>query len=414
MRVMRREPAPPAVVTPPVSFLNAGWIVLLATLGLCAIGVSCIDLASGGGAAWIWSFAGKQVVFVLIGLVAAGIACVPHFRWLIPLAWPMMFGVIALLVFVLVPGVPEWLVTPRNGSRRWIDAGPTDFQPSELAKVVYVLVTAGYLRYRSNYRRLSGLVPPAMIAFVPMALILVEPDLGTALLFIPTLVAMLVAAGARLWHLLVTGALGLGFGLAVAVASLFFAQDARYPLLRPHQVERIQAVVERFKGDDRHVAGRGFQGQQAETLIGAGGFSGHAFDQSRALVAFSSLPERHNDMIFAVVVNRFGLLGALGVLGLYMTWIGASLGVAGACKDPFGRLVVVGLTAMLATQLTINIGMNLGLLPITGMTLPFISYGGSSLVTGFLMVGLICNVAMRRPPYLWRRSFEYDLPDDER
>lgn len=395
------------------TLVHAGWVVLACALALSAIGLHAIELVRGAEGAALGATASRQLAFLGVGLFAAVFVTLPHYRLLVPFAWVILAGVVALLVFVLLPFVPEALVTPRNGSRRWINLGPVDFQPSELAKIAYVIATGAYLRYRDNYRTLLGLIPPAFIAFVPMALILVEPDLGTALLFIPTLVAMLVAAGARLAHLIGAASLGLIFAGAVVVISLVFAQQGKYPVLRPHQVERIQAVVDRVKGDDRHDQGRGYQGQQAITLIGAGGFAGHSPVRSEALVRFSSLPEGHNDMIFAVIVNRFGFLGASAVIGLYFVMFGASMMVAASCKDPFGRLLAVGLTAMLATQVIINIGMNVGLMPITGMTLPFVSYGGSSLVAGFISVGLICNVAMRRPRYLWRKSFEYDSPDGD-
>lgn len=398
-----------------VTALHAGWIVLICALLLSLIGIHGMNIARPpSGDAALGLVAGRQTVFLGIGLVAAIGACAPSYRMLVPLAWSIMAVVLGLLVFVLLPIVPEAIVTPRNGARRWINVGITDFQPSELAKIAYVLVTASYLRYRSNYRTLAGLIPPALITLIPMGLILIEPDLGTALLFIPTLVAMLIAAGAKLWHLIGTAALGGGFAMTVVVVSLVMAQEERYPILRPHQVERIQAVVDRIKGDERHLDDRGFQGEQALMLIGSGRIMGHSTEKSTALVRYSRLPEGHNDMIFAVLINRFGLAGAWSIIGLYMVMMGAALAVASTCKDPFGRLVVVGLVAMIVTQATINMSMNLGLLPITGMTLPFVSAGGSSLVTGFVMVGLVCNVAMRRPRYFERRSFEYDVIDDER
>lgn len=397
---------------PRISILHPAWFTLFAALGLCAIGIHCIELARPTERAWYQSAAGRQVVFVIVGLVGAACCALPHYRRFVPLAWPILAAVLALLAFVLAPFVPESIVSPRNGARRWINIGFTDFQPSELAKIAFVIACAAYLRYRDNYRRLTGLIPPAIIAFIPMLLILIEPDLGTALLFIPALVAMLVAAGAKMRHMITTGALGVAFGFTVCVLSLVFAAEGRYPLLRPHQVERIQSVVDRFKGDERHSDDRGFQGQQAMTLIGAGGIAGHPHEKSRNLVHYSKLPEAHNDMIFAVIVNRFGFFGALVVLALYMVFFTSSMMVAATCKDPFGRLLVVGLASIIVTQLAINVGMNIGLMPITGMTLPFVSAGGSSLVAGFLTVGLIWNVAMRRPPLLWRKSFEYDHADD--
>lgn len=252
-----------------------------------------------------------------------------------------------------------------------------------------------------------GLIAPGLMAVVPMGLILVEPDLGTASLIMPALVAMLIAGGARLVHLISTGVIGLTFAAGVVIASVGFAQLDQYPLLRPHQVERIQAMVDVYRGDERFVDSRGFQGRQARMLIGAGGVDGHPEDRARAFVFFSSLPERHNDMIYAVLVNRFGLVGALSLIGLYAAWIAGALWTAASCKDPFGRVIVVGFVAIVGTQAFINIGMTQGLLPITGMTLPFVSYGGSSLLMAFVMVGLVMSVGLRRPGRLWRKSYEF-------
>lgn len=404
----RRPVALKSLTRPRVSHTHAGWAVLIATIGLVLLGVHCIGLAQSDEGPWRRSLAGRQTVLLFIGLAAGTMVAIPHYRLYLRLAWPALVGVVGLLVFLVLPFVPEAIVTPRNGARCWINLGFTDLQPSELGKIAYVLVLAWYLRNRSNYRTLAGLVPPALISMIPMGLILLQPDLGTAMLFIPTLVAMLVAAGAKMRHMLGACGLGLACALVVIGISLALAQRGAYPLLRPYQVDRIAAVLDRVKGDERQLDARGFQGRQAMVVAGAGGVLGQPQARSRALIAYSGLPERHNDMIFAVLVNRFGLLGGVGALGLYLLWIFGALAVAASCKEPFGRLVVVGLAAMVATQMTINVGMNVGLLPITGITLPFVSYGGSSLVAGCVMVGLIFNVAMRRPPYLWRKSFEYD------
>jgi len=390
---------------------HAGWVVVAASIMLSVIGVYCIDMAWGmreGDSA----FARRQMLFVAVGICAGAAAMIPHYRLLVAWTWPLAALATGLLVFVLLPFVPESIVTPRNGARRWINLGITDFQPSELAKVVFVCVSARYLVKRSTYRSLWGLIPPFVITGVPMALILMEPNLGTALLFVPSLLAMLVAAGAKIRHIALAMTMGLAFAFVVAGASLLFAQRGEYPLLRQHQVERIQAAIAQFQGDDRYVQDEGFQGKQAMTLIGAGGAIGRPEATSRALIHFNRLVEPHNDMIFPVFVNRFGLAGAGVLLGLYAIWLGGALAVAGACKDPFGRLIVVGLAAMVASQLTVNVGMTLGLLPITGITLPFVSYGGSSLVMLFLTTGLICNVGMRLPERFWKPSFEFDEISD--
>jgi cell division protein FtsW (lipid II flippase) len=387
---------------------NAGWLVVGSALALSVIGIYTIDVSSGMGSGGPSRWAVRQAVFLVIGVAAAGAVAWPSYRRAIPLVWVFGLAVVGLLVFVLLPFVPEEIVRAKNGARRWINVGVTEFQPSELAKVAFVLVMASYLRYRRNHRSVRGLVGPSLIAFVPMGLILVEPDLGTATLFVPTLLAMLVAAGARLKHLVSAGVLAGVFAAVVVLLSLGLAEADRYPLLREHQVERIRAVIDQFRGDERFVQDRGFQGRQAMTLGGAGGVWGHGEEHSRALAHFSALPERHNDMIFAVLLNRFGFVGAAVTLGLYLVWVLGALLVAANCKDPFGRLVAVGIAAIVAAQMGVNVGMTLGLLPITGMTLPFVSYGGSSLVVVWMMVGLVVNVGIRRPAYLWQKSFEFD------
>lgn len=387
---------------------HPGWLVLGATILLTLIGLHAITISRGLEHELLNSLAKKQLVFAIAGVIGAFVVMIPHYRWAAHLAWPAAAATVALLVFVLIPFVPEAIVRPRNGARRWISMGFTDFQPSELAKIVFVIVVAQALERTRKHREYRGLVVIGLAALVPIGLILIEPDLGTSLLFVPTLLAMLVAAGARLKHLILTGLAGASLGIAIIVVSLVFAEQDKYPLLRPHQVVRIQAVLDEVRGDDRHRDERGFQGTQAKILLGSGGVSGHGELRSRALVSFSALPERHNDMIFPVVVNRFGMLGALAVLALYGVWVIGACAVAVMCKDGFGRLVVIGLASMIATQASINMGMTMGLFPITGMTLPFVSYGGSSLLMGYLMVGVIMSVAIRRPPLLWKESFDFD------
>jgi len=379
---------------------HPAWLCVFASMALCALGIYTMNLTTGLEGGGIGSYAKKQLALLVVAVMAAGITAIPHYRLIGRLIPALIVGVLGAFVVLLLPFVPEFIVTPRNGSRRWINLVVMDFQPSELAKVVYVLAIAFYLRYRKNYRTLQGLIPPAIITFVPMGLVLVEPDLGTALLFLPALFAMLIAAGAKLKH------------LAAVVIVAMVVSPAMYPLLQPHQKSRINAVVKQMTGNTAATGDNiNYQGLKAQTLIGAGGVAGMGASKSRTVVHYNRLPEDHNDMIFSVVINRFGLFGGFLTMGLYLLWLlGATL-TAGLCKDPFGRLIVVGLSAMIAAQVIVNIGMNIGILPITGMTLPFVSYGGASLVVAFMMTGLIVNVAMRKPALLTRQSFEFD-PDE--
>ncbi len=396
----RAAGTPIAPVKRGVTIGHPAWLCVFASLALCMLGVYSMNLTTGAEGGGIGPYAKKQLALLVVAMMAGAITAIPHYRLIGRLIPALIVGVLAALVLLLIPFVPEFLVTPRNGSRRWINLVVMDFQPSELAKIVYVLAIAFYLRYRKNYRTLQGLIPPAIITFVPMGLVLVEPDLGTALLFLPALFAMLIAAGAKLKHL-----------VAVVIVAMVVS-PAMYPLLQPHQKARINAVLKQMSGNTAATGDNiNYQGLKAQTLIGAGGVVGMGATKSRTVVHYNRLPEDHNDMIFSVVVNRFGLFGGFLTMGLYLLWLlGATL-TAGLCKDPFGRLLVVGLSAMIAAQVIVNIGMNIGVLPITGMTLPFVSYGGASLVVAFMMTGLIVNVAMRKPALLTRQSFEFDADE---
>lgn len=380
---------------------NPAWLVVLAALALSFLGIHAIDLSESlqPAAQSLSPTAFKQLVLLGIGVSAALCIVFPDYRLLGALSLPFMLAVIVLLVFLLIPFVPDSIVKPRNGARSWINLGFMDFQPSELAKIAFVLTLAHYLRNKDHHRTVLGLVPPGLIAFVPVALITLQPDLGTSLLFVPALFAMLVAAGAKLKHLT----------LIVLLAAT--AAPLSYPILKPHQQRRIQGLLQQFRGDSSGDADINFQALTAQTLIGAGQMSGVSEAKARALVHYNRLPERHNDMIYAVLVNRYGLTGAAVLLGLYLLWITGSLLTAAATREPVGRLLIVGITAFIAAQVVVNIGMNVGLLPIIGITLPFVSYGGSSLVAVWLMAGLVVNVSLRRPRKPVRQQFEY--ADDE-
>ncbi|UCD76298.1 MAG: rod shape-determining protein RodA [Phycisphaerales bacterium] len=379
---------------------NVGWLCVVAALLLNIVGIAAINTAPDP---YESGYAQRQIVHLAVGLLAAVVVAVPHYQRWRRLSYPGMLIMLLLLVFVLVPWVPEVIVRPRNGARRWISLLVTDFQPSELAKIAYVLALANYLRFRRNYRRFLGLLLPLLLTFIPMGLVLIEPDLGTAMLFLPTLFAMLIAAGAKIRHLLIIIVLGLSMA------------PAMYPLLKPHQEDRIKAMIAQVRGDERYVNDIGYQGARAMTLVAAGRLTGVGREKARELAYYNHLPESHNDMIFAVICCSWGMMGALITWALFAVLCLGGILTAALCKDPFGRLVAVGLTAALFAQVTINNGMTVGLMPITGMTLPFVSYGGSSLVTAWLMIGLLFNIATRRPQYLSRHSFEFDEPsEDER
>ena len=389
-------------ITKAIKVVNFGWITVGASLVLTLVGIYAIDLGvnpTGSTGGFLGSIAMKQLIFLVIGMIACVVIALPHYKLVTAFAWLLFFGCLGLLVFLLIPGVPGSIVTPRNGARSWINLGFTDFQPSEVMKIAFVLAVAQYMRFRSEHRRLRGLIVPGLIAAVPVGLITVQPDLGTASLFVPALFAMLIAAGARLRH------------LTLIVLCAAMAAPVGYQFMKPHQKSRIDGLIKQFQGDTAAQFDINFQASRAQRLIGAGQAVGMSDETTRAMVKYNALPERENDMIFAIVVARFGFVGGALLLIVYGVWVCGALVVAASCREPMGRLIAVGIPAFIATQVVINIGMNIGVVPIIGITLPFLSAGGSSLITSWLMTGLIVNVALHRPKPPYRSSFEYDSED---
>ncbi|MFA9477192.1 FtsW/RodA/SpoVE family cell cycle protein [Phycisphaerales bacterium AB-hyl4] len=376
---------------------HAGWYGFIAALGLTLFGVLAIDTVQP-------HYAVSQAQrWLPIALLAMAVCMIPRPRFIGEHSYILAAIAIVFMLVLIVPGLPRSIVPVINGARRWIDFQFLLFQPSELAKIAFVLALAWYLRYRNNYRTFRGLLIPFVITMMPVALLLKQPDLGTAMVFVPTLCVMMVAAGAKLRHLSSLIAIGLVLvGVNVAIVAFDAPQSMR--LLKPHQEARIAAML----WPERHRDREGYQQQVAITIVGSGGVRGVGGEQSATLLRFNHLPENHNDMIFAIIVNRWGLIGGVAVMGLYIVLVSSFFLVAARSKDPFARLVCVGFGGMMFIQAAINIGVTVGLLPITGITLPFVSYGGSSLVAAFVMVGLMLNFASRRPQIMARPSFEFD------
>lgn len=385
---------------------HLGWYGLLAAAGLTWFGLVAIHTAAPVHAM-------DQLRWVPIALIMMVAVCLPLPRLIGLSSYVLLAICVALLVYMLIPSAP---MVPRvNGATSWIRlqlGGHTiSVQPAELAKVAFVLSIAWYLRYRDSYRNLKGMLVPFGIMLLPVALIIRQPDLGTAVVFAPTLFVMLVAAGAKLRHL------GTLLGVAAMVVAVNIAliyvlpAGVNHPFLRPHQENRIRSTVSLAQGEDRYLQDLAHQQYKAMNLIGSGGFLGYGEERSRTIVKFNHVPHNYNDMIFAVIVNRWGFVGGAVTIALYLLLLLSFVLVAARSKDPFARLATVGFGGLIFSQAAINMGMTLGLLPVTGINLPFVSYGGTSLVTLFIMVGLVLNFASRRPAPLSRPSFEYDPVD---
>ncbi len=345
----------------------------------------------------------RQMIFLGVGLATFAAVNLVHYRWLGQISY-FLFGLtLVLLVLVLVGkylGIRE-LVPAIRGACRWIYVIPTvdasRVQPSELAKLTYIAALAWYLRQRSHYRNLSGLIAPFALTMLPMALILLEPDLGTVMLFLPVLFAMLFVAGARVKHLLTIILVGLG------MCPLFYLK------MEPYQRERIEVLLRQNDDNPYWLRGPGYQLRQSKIYIATGGVAGKT-EETSTFVKYRPLPDRHNDFIFALISHQWGLVGVILLLILYGLVLTAAVEIASTQVDPFGRLLAIGIATLLAAQMFINVGMTMGIMPVTGMTLPFVSYGGSGLVSNFIAVGLLFNVARHRPHRLARHAFEFDIP----
>jgi len=355
------------------AWLSLGAGLFLSLLGIAAISTTRSELAA------------RQAAFLVIGIAAAALVALPHYRWIRRGLIGLVIVTLVLLLFVLLPFVPESIVRARNGARAWIALGPVDFQPSELAKTVYILSLAAWLSSTQIHRTLRGFSILVLVTLVPIGLIVIEPDLGSALLFLPTMAAIAVAAGAKKRHVIASFILA---GAMVPIAYGF--------VLKPYQRARIDAILAQVAGDTRYEKREGFQGWRAMRLVGSGGAFGVGEEHARALVVFNGLPEEHNDMIFAVVCCRWGVFGGLVTWGAYGVFALGGLLTAAIHRDPFARLSAIGIVAITFTQMTINTGMTIGLLPITGITLPFVSYGGSSLVASWLNLGLLISIGIRK------------------
>ncbi|MEM9883933.1 MAG: FtsW/RodA/SpoVE family cell cycle protein, partial [Planctomycetota bacterium] len=256
---------------------NLGWVTLAAALALTAVGIAAVGTIEPG-------FAANQKRNLPIALLAMLVMLLPHPRVIGTLAYPAFGVALGLLVFVLLPFVPRSVVPVVNGARSWIDLKVMYFQPSEMAKVTFVLALAWYLRYRASHRSLAGLLPPFLFMLVPVGLIIVEPDLGQSLAFGPALLAVLVAAGARLRHLLSLLLLAV-LVVAVNVAVVLYAPPS-LQLLKPHQQQRISSMIKLASGDLSEVQDAAYQQHKAMVHSGAGGVIGHGPDRTATLFAY--------------------------------------------------------------------------------------------------------------------------------
>ncbi len=358
-------------------------VLVLAALALAGIGIALIFSATttrvGQTGDPSLGFVLRQVVALGVGLVAMVVTAVLDYRWIRGLA-PLLYGVsIVLLTVVLLPSVGTLV----NGSRRWITFAGFNLQPSELAKIAVIIAVAALLYERGGEPTMRTLLACLALAGVPAGLIFLEPDLGSAIVIVWLLFVMFLVGGLPLRWLA-----GLAVGGIGAVVYAFVGG-----FIQSYQLERLTAFLD--QGNEAQAGDALYQLNQSMIAIGSGKLAGQGFRQGTQNAA-AFIPENHTDFIFTVVGEEFGFVGSIVILSLFAVLMWRGLRIAMIAKDLFGSIVASAIVGLLALQVFVNIGMTIGIAPITGIPLPFVSYGGTSLIMWFALVGLLLNIHMRR------------------
>ena len=352
------------------------WALLGAIGILCAIGATMVfsatyDPASGSVGAEFY----RHLVALAIGAVALVGCLVVDYRTLADRSLFIYAGLVAVLVLTLFVG------TEQGGARRWVGIGPLSGQPSELARLVLALVLASvYTRNSPARRALRDWIVGGAVVALPFVLIARQPDLGTAVILLPVCLTVMVFAGLRIRVLAVVALLG------VLATPLVWAYG-----LEEYQQRRISS----FLDPEQDPQGAGYQQRQARITVGSGGMTGRGFLQGTQN-QYNFLPVAHNDFIFSVLAEEHGFVGVSVALALYLFVILRSLDAARVARDSTGMYLVAGVAAGFTFQVVYNITMSVGLAPVKGLTLPLMSFGGSSIIATLMGFGLILNVRMRR------------------
>jgi len=360
----------------PTKKTTPDFILLIVTFSLLAVGMTMVYSASAIWAEYKFDdsffFAKRQMLFAVVGIIAMFfIMNVDYWTWR---TWAKVILIVCfvLLILVLIPGVGN----VRNGSRSWIGVGAFSVQPSEFMKLAMIAFLAKFLSEKqkqiTSFK--SGLMPSLGLVFTAFALIMLQPDLGTGTVMVGTCVVMIFISGAKIMHFVYLGLVGVA-GFVGLIASA------------PYRMDRITSFLDPWKDP----LGTGFQMIQSLYAIGPGGLFGLGLGESRQ--KFFYLPEPQTDFIFAIIAEELGFIGGSFVLLLFSLLLWRGVRIALGAPDLYGSLLATGIIAMIAIQVMINIGVVTGLMPVTGITLPFLSYGGSSLTLMLMAVGVLLNVS---------------------
>lgn len=365
---------------PHARLLRLDFLLLVATLGLLVFSIVTLNGAIAGelngGSGY---FVVRQVAYAVVGLILMFLIARIDYTRFREFRLGLYGAAIGLIVLVLAAGG----VT--RGSRRWLELPFFRFQPSELGKVLLVLALSAFLIDRVRRRSDREVTARIMLlALMPTLLVMVQPDIGTGIIYIAIALTLLFVAGTKWTHFLTLGALA----VAATTAVLVVAPAVGMPVLKGYQKDRLTAFLHK---DDANPRSQGYQLNQAAIAIGSGEKTGRgAKEATQTRLAF--LPERHTDFIFAVIGEQYGFIGAAIVLSLYALLIWRALRILTLAKNLYGALIAGGIAAMLMTQTFVNVGGNVGIMPITGIPLPLLSYGGSSVVVTLIALGFLQSV----------------------
>ncbi|HNU74682.1 MAG: Rod shape-determining protein RodA [Deltaproteobacteria bacterium ADurb.BinA179] len=351
---------------------NIDWGLISTVIGIIFIGLLCLYSSSRVTNIAIFY---KQLTWILISVLAMIVAFIVDYRVLLRSAWPLYILMVSGLILVLIIG------REISGARRWLSLGPLGIQPSELAKVIVIIWLAYWGEQKKHIQGygIRELVTPALFIFIPVGLILIEPDLGTAgivALISCTLLLLLGIKRSTFISLLVLALSGMPF--------VWYS-------LKDYQRLRIIS----FLDPSRDPLGSGYHAMQSKIAVGSGGLLGKGFlEGTQTQLRF--LPEHHTDFIFSVVAEEWGFAGSALLLLLYVTLVTKIMQIGFKAKDRFGTMICFGIAAYFTLHLFINIAMAIGIFPVVGVPLPFISYGGSFMLINWICIGLVLNISWRR------------------
>jgi rod shape determining protein RodA len=382
---------------------------LIALTGLMFIGAMFVFSATMANQSavlpWYDQIWVRQIIWYAVGLGAAAAVCLTDYhtlaRWSFVAYWATIFSLLVVLVVGTVHG----------GARRWIDLPFFQLQPSEFAKLSFILAAANFLSRPPDELKQRGIFWKGIgLMLLPFALILKEPDLGSALVLLPTGVVMMFVAGTPKGYLLKLGA-GVGILGALFLADILFAPRALQLPMQDYQRQRLlvyfgadfaeaNATPEQKDEARRLQFEKSYQVRQALISVGSGGLLGKGWRKGdQTALGFLPPGAAHNDFIFSVIAEEEGFVGSIVVLTLYAVVLFTGLRIAGQARDRLGKLVVVGVVTLLFSHVFINIGMNIRIVPVTGIPLPLLSYGGSSVLCSLIALGLMQNVHIHRRGY---------------